>query len=64
MDLMYAIIDSNKQVIKAYVGDIKEIENQLKANKEEAIQITVDNSPANSGDYYDGFKFVKELSNV
>lgn len=61
---MYAIINSNKQVIKAYVGNIKEIEEQLKVNKEEAIQITVDNSPANSGDYYDGSKFVKELSNV
>lgn len=61
---MYAIINSNKQVVKAYVGNIKEIEEQLKVNKEEAIQITVDNSPANSGDYYDGSKFVKELSNV
>ena len=61
---MYAIIDSNKKVVKAFVGDIESIANELEFNNEEAIQITVDNSPANSGDFYDGSKFVKELHNV
>lgn len=64
MDLMYAIIDKNKCVIKAYVGNIKDIENDLIVNEEQAIQITVDNSPAKQGDYYDGNNFVKELKNV
>ena len=61
---MYAIIDKNKCVVKAYVGDINKISNELKINNEEAIQITIENSPAPQYFYWNGKKFVKELSNV
>lgn len=64
MELMYAIIDRDKKVVKAFVGDLNTVKSDLILNQEEAIQITLDNSPAKSGYYYDGKKFVKELVNV
>jgi hypothetical protein len=64
MDVMYAIINKNNRVVKAFVGDIKSIKDTLIKNEEKAIQVTLDNSPINQGDYYDGTKFVKELYNV
>jgi hypothetical protein len=64
MDLMYVIIDSNKQVNQVYVGDIEKIKEELLLNNCKAIQVTLENSPVNQGDYWDGYKFVKELADV
>lgn len=61
---MYAIINKENRVVSGFVGDVKTIENDLIVNEEKAIKITVDNSPASQGDYWNGHKFVKELADV
>lgn len=61
---MYVIINNKKQVCQVFVGDIETIKDELSSGGFEAIQVTVENSPINQGDYYDGIKFVKELNNA
>lgn len=63
MESMYVIIDKNKQVIDAFVGNLKDIKSHLTENKWDAIEVTPENSPISQYDYYDGTKFVKEKPN-
>lgn len=63
MNLVYAIINEDSQVIDAFVGNVLDIQEELNQNKCKAIQVTVENSPIHQFDYYDGSKFVKEKPN-
>lgn len=64
MEAMYAIIDETNKVITGFVGNVKEISEELLEKKWQAIQITIENSPAQQNFYWNGNKFVKELINV
>jgi acetylglutamate kinase len=64
MESMYAIIDETKKVITGFVGNVKDISEELLEKKWEAVQITIENSPAPQHFYWNGKLFVKELNNV
>jgi len=64
MESMYALIDETNKVVNAFVGDIETIKDELKNEQLKAIEITIENSPAHQNSYWNGNKFVKELSNV
>ena len=62
-EYLYIIIDKNKRAIGVSFGDEKKVRQQLLQNQD-IVLVTEKLTPINQGDYYNGNKFVKELSNV
>jgi hypothetical protein len=62
-EYLYIIIDKNKRAIGVSFGDEKKVRQQLLQNQD-IVLVTEELTPINQGDYYNGNKFVKELSNV
>jgi glycosyltransferase involved in cell wall biosynthesis len=56
----YLIIDENNCLVAVDYDTHKNIENKTKPLNYKAIIPTIENTPANQGDYYDGKKFVRK----
>ena len=62
-EYLYIVIDKNKKAIGVSFGDEKKVREKLLQNQD-IVMVTEENTPIDQGDYYNGNKFVKELSNV
>lgn len=59
---MFAILKNNLVIDVGFALNAEDIENEIKDVK--AIEMTLENSPAGIGYFYDGNSFIKEEQNV